>query len=196
MRKDIKGYEGLYQADDAGFIIKISRPQKDKRYGEFTKEVILKPHYIKMKNGTKGYAIVTLSKNGIKNKVLVHRIVYETFNGSIEKGLVIDHLNGNKQDNRLINLEKCTHQENTKRAFISGFMKKEFDRSFCITTPEQFELLIKCLSRGVSKRLSEHIAEIPHGTVYNIIKGIAYNSYKDKIIEAINIGKKVNTEVN
>ena len=42
-----------------------------------------------MKNGSKGYAIVTLSKNGIKNKVLVHRIVYETFkDGESEKNLV------------------------------------------------------------------------------------------------------------
>ena len=40
MRKDILNYEGLYQADSAGFIIKISRPQKDKRYGQFTKEVV------------------------------------------------------------------------------------------------------------------------------------------------------------
>ena len=50
MRKDILNYEGLYQADSAGFIIKISRPQKDKRYGEFTKEVAssdaLKDYYI------------------------------------------------------------------------------------------------------------------------------------------------------
>ena len=56
MRKDIPGYEGLYQADSNGFIIKISRPQKDKRYGEYTKEVILKPYKIKNKN---------ISKDGI-----------------------------------------------------------------------------------------------------------------------------------
>lgn len=50
MRKDIKNYEGLYQADDSGFIVKLSRPQRDKRYGEYTKEVVLKPYYTKMKN--------------------------------------------------------------------------------------------------------------------------------------------------
>lgn len=196
MRKDILNYEGLYQADSAGFIIKISRPQKDKRYGEFTKEVVLKPHYTKMKNGSKGYAIVTLSKNGIKNKVLVHRVVYETFKGAIKEDYVIDHLNGNKQDNRIENLEQCTRSENTRRAFTLGFMKNEFNRSFCKTTPKQFELLIKCLSRGVSKRLSEHIAEIPFGTTKAILAGNSYKSYKSKIENAINIGKKVNTEVN
>ena len=75
-------------------------------------------------------------------------------------------------------------------------MKNEFNRSFCKTTQKQFELLIKCLSRGVSKRLSEHIAEIPFGTTKAILAGNSYKSYKSKIENAINIGKKVNTEVN
>jgi len=53
-------------------------------------------------------------------------------------------------------------------------MKKEFDRSFCTTTSEQFDLLIKCLRRVVSQRLSEHIAEIPFGTVRAILAGMSY----------------------
>lgn len=189
MRKSISNYEGLYEADDNGFIIKISRPQKDKRYGEFTKEIILKPHYTKMKNGSKGYAIVTLSKNNIKKKVLVHRIIYETFKGPIPESLVIDHLNGNKQDNRIENLEACTCSENVKRAFCKGLMLSEFDRSFSKATPEKLNLLIHCLKRGVSKRLSEHIAEVPFGITKSIIAGISYKSYQEKIINAINEGK-------
>lgn len=189
MRKDIKGYEGLYQADDSGFIIKLSRPQKDKRYGEFTKEVILKPYYTKMKNGSKGYAIVTLSKNGIKKKVLVHRIIYEAFHGDIQPGNVIDHLNGNKQDNRLKNLEECSCGENVRRAFINGLMKSEFDRSFCTTNQQKFNLLIYCLRRGVSKRLAEYIAEIPFGTIKCILQGKSYKSQRAAIEEAIRIGK-------
>ena len=196
MRKDIPGYEGLYQADSDGFIIKISRPQKDKRYGELTKEVVLKPYTIKDRQKKPSYYVVTLSKNGIKNKVLVHRIIYSTFHNGIPEGTVIDHLNGIKTDNRLINLEACSHQENTRRAFCNGLMAKEFDRSFCKTTKNNFKILLQCLSRGVSYSLSEHIAEIPRGTIYNIIKGLSYKSYKDKIIKAIETGKKVNTEVN
>lgn len=191
MRKSIAGYEGLYEADDSGFIIKVSRPQKDKRYGEFTKEVVLKPHYTKMKNGSKGYAVVTLSKNNVKQKVLVHRIVYETFRGPIANNHVIDHLNGIKQDNRLENLEECTSSENTRRAFSKGLMASEFNRSFCTTSPEKLDLLIHCLKRGVSKRLSEHIAEVPFGITKNILAGISYKSYKERIENAIEEGKRL-----
>lgn len=196
MRKDIPGYEGLYQADSEGFIVKISRPQKDKRYGEYTKEVILKPYLIKDKKKNPSYYVVSLSKNNVKKKLLVHRIIYQTFNGEIPEGLVIDHLNGIKTDNRIDNLEACSHQENTRRAFCNGLMAKEFDRSFCKTNKEKFELLLKCLSRGVSYALSEHIAEIPRKTVTSILSGQEYKSYRNKVIQAIEQGKKVNTEVN
>lgn len=189
MRKDIKNYEGLYQADDSGFIVKLSRPQRDKRYGEYTKEVVLKPYYTKMKNGSKGYAIVTLSKNGVKKKVLVHRTIYEAFYGNIQPGNVIDHLNGNKQDNRLENLEECSCSENVRRAFINGLIKSEFDRSFCTTNQQKFDLLIHCLKKGVSKRLSEYIAEIPFGTVKSILQGKSYKSQKEAIEQAIRISK-------
>lgn len=196
MRKDIPGYEGLYQADSDGFIIKVSRPQKDRRYGEFTKEVILKPYLIKNRQKKPSYYVVSLSKNGVKEKVLVHRIIYSTFHDGIPEGAVIDHLNGIKTDNRLENLEACSHQENTRRAFCNGLMAKEFDRSFCKVTKAKLNLVLICLRRGVSYSLSEHIAEIPKGTIKNIAAGLSFKSYEDRIKAAIEEGKKVNTEVN
>ena len=57
-----------------------------------------------------GYKVTTI--NGKQEKV--HRIVISAFKG--DSALTVDHLNGNKQDNRLENLEYVTAGENAKRA--------------------------------------------------------------------------------
>lgn len=53
----------------------------------------------------------------------VHRIVYEAFVGEIPKGLQINHMDGNKQNNHISNLELCTPSENTKHAYATGLAK-------------------------------------------------------------------------
>ena len=55
---------------------------------------------------------------------LVHRFIYMCFNGVIAEGMEIDHINNNKEDNRLCNLQLLTPQENSKKAI------KNIDYSF------------------------------------------------------------------
>ena len=65
--------------------------------------------------GTKpdcGYIAYTLNKKSY----LGHILVWTVFNGKKPEDKVINHINGNKHDNRLINLELTTHQENMKKA--------------------------------------------------------------------------------
>ena len=66
-----------------------------------------------------GYIRVTIGGR----KYFAHRLVYETFNGEIPPGLTVNHLNLDKADNRVSNLEICTIAENVKHAQANGHVK-------------------------------------------------------------------------
>lgn len=63
---------------------------------------------------------------GVKNKTYyrVHRLVWESFNGAIPEGYVVDHKNGDKKDNRLENLQLLTWSENATKYHRVDKLKK------------------------------------------------------------------------
>ena len=99
--KDIKGYEGLYQVSNLGRV-------KSMNFNNTKKEQILK--LCKRPNG---YLTVELCRYNIRKRYLVHRLVLETFN-VIEnmEHLECNHLDENKENNRLDNLCWMTRKEN------------------------------------------------------------------------------------
>ena len=60
--------------------------------------------------------------NNFKDR-LCHHLIYETFVGPRTPGMEIDHLNGNKMDWSLANLEEVTPEENRKRAKILRILR-------------------------------------------------------------------------
>lgn len=74
------------------------------------------------------YTRIHTFRNGKRISFAVHRIVWEAANGPIPKGLEVNHINGRKDDNRLVNLELVTHAENIQHAFRTGLQSNAGER--------------------------------------------------------------------
>lgn len=106
--KTIKGYEGLYEVSDQGRVKSINRKRTDCRGRvQSFKETILKPEIV-----FDGYQRVCLCIKGKKKHFRVATLVFEAFNGPIPESKELDHINGERTDNRLENLRVVSHLEN------------------------------------------------------------------------------------
>lgn len=119
--KDIQGYEGLYQVSNMGRVKSLERFRYAKTIGEKdwvapVNERILKPGICR------GYCQVVLNKNGTKSRFQVHRLVATAFIPNPENKSQVNHINGNKVDNRLENLEWVTPSENQIHAIKTGLV--------------------------------------------------------------------------
>ena len=107
--KDIKGYEGLYQASNLGRIKSLKHIRKNGTKKSFIqKERILKPAIQK----ESGYQFVVLCRDNNPKGYRVHRLIAETFLSNPNKYRCVNHKDENKANNNLNNLEWCTHKYN------------------------------------------------------------------------------------
>lgn len=104
--KDIEGYD--YQVSDEGEVRSKDRMNNTSHNAvRFLKGKIIKQHKI-----NSGYKTVGLHKDGKVKNCFVHRLVYEAFVGPIPKGMCCNHINENKEDNRLCNLNLLSYKGN------------------------------------------------------------------------------------
>lgn len=108
--KDIPGYEGLYQVSNLGRVKSLDRTikQKDAHGGHCLFHY--KERLLKIAIATDGYGRVSLANDGRSHSV--HRLVAQTFIPNPENKPMVNHINGNRADNNVSNLEWCTNQEN------------------------------------------------------------------------------------
>ena len=113
--RDIKGYEGYYQVSNLGKVRSLDRYIVNKK-GErkhFTEKYLAQV-------SRRDYLGVTLSKNNKSKMFSTHILVAETFIPNPENKPEINHIDGNKQNNKVDNLEWCTRSENELHAYKNG----------------------------------------------------------------------------
>ncbi len=116
--KDIPNYIGIYQVSDLGNVKSLGRIKycgKNTIKGTYYKEKLLTKN-----TDNFGYSRVNLWKNSSCKMIKVHKLVADAFIAVSEKLTDINHVNGIKTDNRLINLERCTRSENIQHAYATG----------------------------------------------------------------------------
>jgi hypothetical protein len=110
---DVIGYEGLYEVSNMGRI-------KNKKYNGC--------HITKGTKNAKGYFYIGLTNKGCKT-ISVHRLVALIFLPNPLNKKTVNHIDGNKSNNFLNNLEWVSHKENMKHGYKNGLINNKGMRS-------------------------------------------------------------------
>ena len=129
MWKPIPNYEDLYLVSNSGNIMALPRLKHTPLGGTFmSKEKILKPT-----KTYRGYLVVSLWKNAVKETKLVHVLVATCFCGNPLNEDFVNHEDGIKTNNYYKNLKWCNRSYNMLHAFSTGLIKKTRRRNVSST---------------------------------------------------------------
>lgn len=108
--KEIKDYKGLYEISNLGNVKGIKR------------------NIIKKQSLNKGYKQVNLCKDGLVKTHPIHQLLSVAFLNHERCGhkIVVDHIDGNKENNNILNLQLITQRENTSKSKSNKFTGATF----------------------------------------------------------------------
>lgn len=154
--KDIAGYEGLYQVSNRGRVKSLAR--------NTTKGGILTE--LECRNG---YVRVQTSRGNTREKFLIHRLVAQAFILNPKNKPQVNHIDGNKKNNNLKNLEWVTAKENTNHGMEIGSIDIKGEKHYQQKLTEKDVLEIRhLLSRGWTQKTIGRAFGVAEGTISKI----------------------------
>lgn len=122
----VHNYYGFYEVSNMGNVRSLSRKVKHSKNPEFTKNVF--GRILSKSINPQGYNKVRLSMYGDKKTHLVYHLVSEAFLGHVDRSefFCVDHIDEDKTNDRVSNLQIITKKENTKKSF--DYKLKQFNK--------------------------------------------------------------------
>lgn len=160
--KDILDYEGLYQVSNLGRVKSL----------RFKKEKILK----QQKNNYK-YLQVNFCKNNNHKTHRTHQLVMLSF--KLDKKFdysEINHIDGNKENNTIDNLEWCTHKENMQHAIENNLSNKGEKNGMSKLNEQQIRIIrLSYKNKYFNQTELSKIFNVKSNTISNIINYKQWN---------------------
>lgn len=122
--KDIEGFEDIYKISNMGRVKALERDIQHKKGPHFNQVYHFRERIMTPTLRGEGYLGVSLSKNNHITAVLIHRLVAKAFipnpNGLPE----VNHIDGDKTNNSVDNLEWCSRKDNARHSYYKLLQKK------------------------------------------------------------------------
>lgn len=153
--KNIPNYEDLYQVSNYGRV-------KSLKYDDGVRKH-MKTKILKQCLNTNGYYIVNLNNKSHR----VHRLIAKTFISNPNNYPCVNHIDGNKENNRVNNLEWCTSSYNNKEAYRLGLKRPPMQGKKGEKFPKKMKKILMCDEKGKIIEKFWCLADIPRKYGYS-----------------------------
>jgi len=165
---EISGYEGYYEVSNLGSIRSIERYVNSKNRSLALKRAK------SIKTSKRGdYISVNLTRENKQKTFSVHRLVALTFIPNPENKLEVNHIDGNKLNNSINNLEWCTRSENEIHSYINGLQsgRKGSKHHFTNLKEEDVIQMFYDLNNGLTRKEISIKYALSYSNTCKILKG-------------------------
>ena len=134
-KKDIKGWEGMYQITSDGKVFSI-------RNGRFIKLAMVR----------KGYLKARLSLHQVVSTYSISRLVALHFIDNPDNLPQVNHINGIKHDDRVKNLEWVTGKQNMIHSYFSGARKRKTSKHTGVCFDQNRRMWLAYVQDSISRK--------------------------------------------
>ena len=154
--RDIPGYNGEYKISNFGRVLSLKGSRER-----------IRPSF----KNSRGYYVISLSKNGVHKTFKVHRLVAEAFLQNPKKLPQVNHIDGDKRNNNINNLEWATSKENIRHSIeVLGNIPA------CMREPKK----VRCIETGVVYESLKSAADSLGGSSSNLCNLLKKRSRSEK----------------